>query len=72
MGNTLSFKPSVPSSWKSFEVEYKYYDSLYKIKINISTQDSIVLDGEVINKNYITLRKDKRIHSVVINIRRKK
>jgi cyclic beta-1,2-glucan synthetase len=71
VGNTLSFKPSVPSSWKSFEVEYKYYDSLYKIKINFSTQDSIVLDGEVINKNYITLRKDKRIHSVVINIRRK-
>ena len=70
-GNTLSFKPSVPSDWKSYEVEYKYYDTTYKIKVNFSNQDSIVVDGDTINKKYVTLKKDKRLHAVVVNIRRK-
>ena len=67
-GNTLRFKPSVPKSWKSFEVEYKYIDTLYKIKFNYNSKaEGIIVDGDKIAKNYVTLKNDKRIHAVVIN-----
>jgi cyclic beta-1,2-glucan synthetase len=67
-GNTIKFNPSVPKSWKSFEIEYKYIDTLYKIKVNLDTKDNgITVDGDKINKNYVTLKNDKRIHAVVVN-----
>ena len=67
-GNTLRFKPSVPTTWKSFEVEYKYLDTLYKIKVNLNSKnDGILVDGDKINKNYITLKNDKRIHAIIVN-----
>ena len=67
-GNTLKFKPSVPQSWKSFEVEYKYIDTLYKIKVNLNSKnEGILVDGDKVNKNYITLKNDKRIHAVIVN-----
>lgn len=69
-GNVLEFKPNVPESWSTFEIKYKYYDTTYKIKINYSDNDEIVLDGDKINKNYIILKSDKRIHTVIVNIRR--
>lgn len=69
-GNILRIKPSVPKSWDNFEIEYRYYDTLYKIKINFSSYDEIVLDGDKIDKNYVLLKNDKRIHAVIINIRR--
>ncbi len=70
-GNTLRFNPSVPSDWKSFELEYRYFDTLYKIKVNYSNNNNIVVDGDIISKDYVTLKKDKRVHAVVVNIRRK-
>lgn len=69
-GNTLKINPSVSNDWKSFEVDYKYLDTLYKIKVNFTNNNDIVLDGDKINKNYITLKNDKRLHAVIINIRR--
>ena len=67
-GNTIRFKPSVPKAWKSFEVEYRYIDTLYKIKFNYNNKsEGIIVDGDKISKNYVTLKNDKRIHAVVIN-----
>ena len=67
-GNTLRFKPCVPKSWKSFDIEYKYLDTLYKIKINFNNKkDGILVDGDKISKDYITLKNDKRIHAIVVN-----
>ena len=67
-GNILRFKPSVPHSWKSFEIEYRYMDTLYKIKINLNNKnEGIIVDGDKINKNYVTLKNDKRIHAVIVN-----
>ena len=67
-GNTLRFVPGVPSNWKSYEVEYRYFDTLYKIKINLNSKnDGILVDGDRISKNYITLKNDKRIHAVIVN-----
>jgi cyclic beta-1,2-glucan synthetase len=68
--NKIRFKPSVPSGWKSFEIEYHYQETIYKIKVNVnSTKDDIILDGEKQNKDYITIKNDKRIHAVVINVK---
>lgn len=69
-GNTLRFVPSIPSNWDGFEMEYKYFDTLYKIRVHVSNNCDIVLDGDKCNKDYITLKNDKRIHAVVVNIRR--
>lgn len=67
-GNTLRINPSVPYTWKSFDVEYRYMDTLYKIKVNFNSKnDGIIVDGDKINKNYITLKNDKRIHAVIVN-----
>ena len=67
-GNILKFNPNIPKSWKSFEVEYRYVDTLYKIKINLSSKnEGILVDGDKINKNYITLKNDHRIHAVIVN-----
>ena len=70
-GNTLRFEPNVPSDWKSYELEYRYFDAIYKIKINFTNTESIVVDGEITHKDYVTLNKAKRVHAVVVNIRRK-
>ena len=69
-GKTLRIRPSVPTSWNSFEVEYKYLKTLYKIKVNFGYNDEIVVDGDKINKDFVTLKNDKRIHAVIVNIRR--
>ena len=67
-GNTLTIKPSVPRSWKSFEIEYRYLDTLYKIKYNYNSKsEGILVDGDKITKNYITLKNDRRIHAIIIN-----
>jgi cyclic beta-1,2-glucan synthetase len=68
--NKIKFKPHLPSGWKSFELEYHYLDTTYKIKVNITaTKEDISLDGEKINKDYVTIKNDKRVHAVVINIK---
>ena len=67
-GNSLRIKPNVPDNWKSFEIEYKYIDTVYKIKVNLKgKKEGILVDGDVISKDYITLKNDKRLHAVVIN-----
>ena len=69
-GNTLRIVSGAPTYWENYEVEYKYMDTLYKIKVNLTDNDDIVVDGDKNTKGYITLKNDKRIHAVVINIRR--
>ena len=69
-GNILMISPSVPSDWKSFEVEYRYLDTLYKIKVNLKTdKNNIMVDGEAVQSNSIKLKNDKRIHAVIVNMK---
>lgn len=68
--NYLRIEPKVTSGWKSYEMEYKYMETLYKLKVNLKeTKNSIMLDGEKINSNCIKLKNDKRIHAVIINLK---
>ena len=69
-GNTLRIEPNVPTGWKNYELEYKYMDTLYKIKVNLKEdKNSIMLDGEKVGSNSIKLKNDKRIHAVIVNIK---
>lgn len=68
--NRISFKPHLPSGWKSFELEYHYLETTYKIKVNVTAnKEDIILDGEKVDKDFITIKNDKRIHAVVVNVR---
>ena len=68
--NYLRIEPNVSSEWKDYELEYKYMDTLYKIKVNLNKdKNSIMVDGESVNSNSIKLKNDKRIHAVIINIK---
>ena len=69
-GNTLRIEPNVPEDWDSYEIDYNYYDTTYKIKVNFTDNDDIVIDGDKSKKDYITLKKDKRVHAIIVNIRR--
>ena len=40
------------------------------IKVNFTDNNDIVLDGDKLTKDFITLKNDKRIHAIVVNIRR--
>ena len=67
-GNKISFNPQAPKKWKKFELEYHYQDTTYKIKINLNTsKEDITLDGELLDKNFFTIKNDKRVHAVIIN-----
>ena len=68
--NRISVKPHLPSGWKSFELEYHYLETTYKIKVNVTAnKEDIILDGEKVDKDFITIKNDKRIHAVVVNVR---
>ena len=66
-GNKIYMNPHVPNKWNKFEIEYKYLDTTYKIKINMNnSKECITLDGEVLDKDYFVIKNDKRVHAVVI------
>ena len=37
--------------------------------IEFSNKEDILLDGEKLDKKYVTIKNDKRIHAVVVNVR---
>lgn len=68
--NYLRIEPNVPSEWNNYELEYRYLETLYKIKVNLKQdKSSIMVDGEKVNSNSIKLKNDKRIHAVIVNIK---
>lgn len=68
-GKKLFIKPNVPSNWKDFEVEYKYVETTYKIKVIIGDKEKLVIDGEESKKSEIRLTNDKRLHTVIVNVK---
>ena len=69
-GNRIHFEPHLPGGWNSFEMEYHYLDTTYKIKVNVGgTKDNIILDGEKLDKKYVTVKNDKRVHAIIVNVK---
>jgi cyclic beta-1,2-glucan synthetase len=69
-GNQLHLTTIFPSEWKSFSVDYRYRNTVYKITIQqVGDKDSLILDGESVVDNVLILQDDGRIHEVVMQIR---
>ncbi len=68
-GKKLYISPNIPSKWKEFEIEYKYMDTNYKIKVVVGSSEKMVVDGEEIKKREVSLKNDKRLHTVVVTIK---
>ncbi len=70
-GNILKIEPNIPSFWAGFELEYRYFDTLYLIKVNCSDENSdkrilksVLCDGEFVKKNELLLINDKNQHII--------
>lgn len=71
VGNKLYVKPCVPTTWPSFKVQYRYKETLYNLTVQQGGENSsliIVLDGQKVADNFITLTDDKLKHIAEISI----
>jgi cyclic beta-1,2-glucan synthetase len=67
-GDTVFIKPCTPEGWKEFEVEYRYFDTLYKIKVIFNGENSTIFDNTTSSGNSFKLVKDGGIHFVEVRI----
>lgn len=65
-GDVVFVQPCVPEAWKEFEVEYRYMDSLYKIKVILNGEGKVVFDNVPSRGNCFKLVNDHGIHFVEI------
>lgn len=68
-GNSLTFKPCLPSDWKTLSVSYKFMDTLYNIKLEADNKASdgyIIENGVRVNDARITLVNDLASHEVTV------
>ena len=77
-GNILSFKPCIPVTWRSYQVDYRYRSTPYHIVVQNSRAPdsgatgssvrSVVVDGiDQADKN-IHLVDDMDVHQVVVDL----
>ena len=72
-GNTMSFKPCVPTHWSQFELTYRYRSATYKVMFDNSAGAgkgvrSVELDGERLSTEVVLLTDDTRTHQVRVAI----
>jgi cellobiose phosphorylase len=62
----LHFSPCIPAGWKSFKVDYRYYETTYRIEIRLAVagtqKTSITVDGKVQPQPVLVLVNDFRDH----------
>lgn len=68
-GDILKIEPCINSNWKQYEIQYKYIDTHYYIKVeNENNKQSgvseLYLDNIKINEKYIKLINDKQTHNI--------
>jgi cellobiose phosphorylase len=71
-GEQLHFDPSTPPSWSSFNIRYKYMDTLYHIGIRTSGAGehkiTVQVDGNTSENTFLQLQNDGREHTVEVAI----
>ena len=68
-GNTLTFKPCLPSDWKTLSIRYKFMDTLYNIKLekdSSTAAGTIIENGNRINETKLLLVNDLTNHEVTV------
>jgi cyclic beta-1,2-glucan synthetase len=70
-GSLLFFKPCVPANWESFEIDYRYNNTTYHIKVMITKQQSasVKVDGLLQGDQVVKLVDDNKDHNVEIVVR---
>ena len=61
-------KPCVPLGWKEYEVDYRYFRTLYKIKVLLNGEGKIVVDNVINSGNGFKLMDDGGIHFVEVKV----
>ena len=67
----LRFEPCLPAGWDTFNVHYRYRETVYHItilQISSGAGTSIILDGSPLGGTVIPLIDDRREHSVEVRI----
>jgi cellobiose phosphorylase len=70
-GNRLSFKPCVPDSWSSFEIKYKFTETVYHLKFErdpVGKEIKVLLDGDIQGSSDLLMVNDRIAHEVKIRI----
>jgi cyclic beta-1,2-glucan synthetase len=72
-GNQLRLTPSLPGTWSTFTLHYRYRQTPYHIRITKVAaappgSSRLSLDGQVLAGNTISLLDDHRDHSVEMQI----
>ena len=68
----LYIKPHLPSSIKNYQLTYQYLNTTYYINVIINKkQNTIIINNQVENINYIELKNDYKTHNIDIYIKEK-
>jgi cellobiose phosphorylase len=67
-GNQLAIDSKIPSSWNGFTMSYQYFDTLYSITVQRSSNadKKVYLDDTLVENGVITLVNDGKEHRVMI------
>ena len=66
-GNILEIKPNIPSHWNEFEMDYRYMDAIYHIKVEVAKKSGITVNGK---KTDQIILQEKGTYNVVVCIER--
>jgi cellobiose phosphorylase len=65
-GDRLHFVPCIPAEWQSYEIEYRFHQTLYRVRISRSEPGisgiSVTLDGNPQSDSFLHLTDDAREH----------
>ena len=64
-GNILRVEPSIPDSWTTFKIIYKFKETIYEIEVHKDKKRKTMVDGHVQNSDVVELINDKRVHHIV-------
>jgi len=70
-GEKIILEPCLPEFWNEIEVEYRYFNSLYKIKAYNYDKNEMIVDGTLTTGNMVELVNDGGIHFVEIKRNKK-
>jgi cellobiose phosphorylase len=71
-GDTLHFAPCLPADWKSYQVDYRYGEALYRINVvqmPAASEAGVTLDGVEQPGERIMLLDDHNEHTVEVRTR---
>ncbi|MGN6435625.1 MAG: GH36-type glycosyl hydrolase domain-containing protein [Agriterribacter sp.] len=67
----LYLNPCVPEHWDGFEFTYRHFDTQYNVHVHIkheATATEILLNGQLLNEDWIPLANDRQMHEVEITV----